>query len=93
LDAKALEALAGQYSAGFVNVNIIKNGDKLWVEMPNQPKIELLPEAENKFYVREVEGYVTFVKNDKGEVAEAVIEMGGRTIRAKRKTDENTGGK
>jgi hypothetical protein len=93
LDAKALEAFAGRYSAGFVNVNIIKNGDRLWVEMPNQPKIELLPEAENKFYVREVEGYVTFVKNEKGEVTEAVIEMGGRTIQAKRKTDAPTGGK
>jgi hypothetical protein len=91
LDAKALDALAGRYSAGFVNVNIIKYGDKLWVEMPNQPKIELLPEAENKFYVREVEGYVTFIKNDKGEIDEAVVEMGGRTIRAKRKTDGITG--
>src|SRR5262245_15801871 len=92
LDAKALDAFTGRYSAGFINVNIISNGGRLWVEMPNQPKIELLPEAENKFFVREVEGYVTFSKNDKGEISEAVIEMGGRTIRAKKKTDAPAGG-
>jgi hypothetical protein len=73
-------------------VNIISIGGQLWVEMPNQPKIELLPEAENKFFVREVEGYVTFNKNDRGEIAEAVIEMGGRTIRAKKKTETPAGG-
>jgi mono/diheme cytochrome c family protein len=84
LDAQALEAFVGRYNAGFINVNVVRNGDQLFAEMPNQPKIELLPEAENKFFVRETEGFVTFTRNDKGEVIEAVIEMGGRTIRAKK---------
>ena len=92
LDAKALEAFVGKYSAGFINVNIVRIGNQLFAEMKDQPKIELLPEAENKFFVRETEGFVTFVRNDKGEVIEAVIEMGGRTIRGKKVKDATARG-
>jgi len=41
--------------------------------------------------VRETEGFVTFTRNEKGEVIEATIEMGGRMIRAKRKTEATAG--
>jgi hypothetical protein len=91
-DAKALDAFVGRYSAGFIDVNVIRNGDQLFAEMKDRPKIETLPEAENKFFVRETEGFVTFVKNERGEMTEAVIEMFGRTIRAKRKPDTPAGG-
>jgi hypothetical protein len=91
LDTKALDALTGKYNAGFINLNVIRDGQRLLAEMPNQPKIELLPEAQNKFFIREIEGFVTFVRNNQGEVTEAVVEMGGRTIHAKKKV-EGTGG-
>ena len=91
-DAKALESFSGRYSAGFINVNVVRSGDRLFAEMKDQPKIELLPEAENKFFIRETEGYVTFVKNEKGEVIEAIIDMGGNKIHAKKKTDAPAGG-
>ncbi|MCI0524319.1 MAG: hypothetical protein L0Y75_03565 [Acidobacteria bacterium] len=93
LDARAQEAFTGKYSAGFINLAVSRNGQRLWAELPNQPKIELLPEAENKFFIREVDGFVTFTRNDQGEVIEAVIEMGGRTIRAKKKTETASGAK
>jgi hypothetical protein len=91
LDLKTLDTFVGRYSAGFINLNVVRNGNKLFAEMVNQPKIELLPEAENKFFVRETDGFVTFSKNDKGEVTEATIEMGGRVVRAKKKTDAAAG--
>jgi hypothetical protein len=47
--------------------------------------------SENKSFIRETEGFATFVKNEKGEVTEAVIELGGRTIRAKKKTEGTAG--
>ncbi len=91
LDAKALDAFVGRYNAGFINLNVVRKGDRLFAEIVNQPKIELLPESENKFFIRETDGFVTFIKNDKGEVTEATIEMGSRTIRAKKKTDASGG--
>ncbi|MGH9837059.1 MAG: DUF3471 domain-containing protein, partial [Blastocatellia bacterium] len=91
LDAKALDAFTGKYSAGFINLNVVRTGQQLWAELPNQPKIELLPEATDKFFIRETDGFVTFVRNEKGEVTEAAIEMGGRTIRAKKKVETTAG--
>ncbi len=92
LDEKALESFTGRYSAGFINVNVSRNGGRLFAELKDQPKIEMLPEAENKFYIRETDGFVTFVKNEKGEVTEAAIELGGNTIRAKKKLDAPASG-
>ncbi len=85
LDAKALDTFVGRYNAGFINVNVVRQSNRLFAEISNQPKLELLPEIENKFFIRETESSVTFVKNDKGEVIEAVVELGSRTIRAKKK--------
>ena len=40
---------------------------------------------------REIQNYVTFSRNEKGEVIEAVVEMGNRPIKAKKKVDAPAG--
>lgn len=91
LDSKALDAIAGTYDAGLMKMKVTRNGNQLFVEIANNPRIELLPETETKFFVREIQNYVTFVKNEKGEVIEAQFEMGDRTIKAKKKAEPTAG--
>jgi hypothetical protein len=45
--------------------------------------MEFLPISESKFFLKYSDVDLTFVKNDKGEVAEAVLE-GAMNVRAKR---------
>jgi hypothetical protein len=45
--------------------------------------MEFLPQSETKFFMRGSDVDLTFILDDKGEVAEALLE-GGRTTRVKR---------
>ena len=38
-----------------------------------QPQVELIPESETKFFVREVDAQVTFVKDEKGQVTHLIL--------------------
>jgi hypothetical protein len=91
LDAKTLDGFTGKYNAGFINLTVVRSGNQLFAEMKDQPRIELLPEDKDKFFIREMEGFVLFNRNEKGEVTDAVIEMGGRKIPAKRKIEPAAG--
>jgi hypothetical protein len=50
------------------------------------PSFELFPESEKSFLVKEFDGLVTFVKNDKGDVVELILETNGRSVHAKKTT-------
>jgi len=91
MDAKALAAFVGLYDAGLMKMKVVQTGNQLFAEIAGQPRIELLPEAENKFFIREIQNYVTFSRNEKGEVTEATVEMGNRPIKAKKKVDAPAG--
>ncbi|MEP7340379.1 MAG: hypothetical protein ABI977_21795 [Acidobacteriota bacterium] len=87
MDAKGLAAFVGLYDAGLMKLKVVQTGDRLFAEIAGQPRIEMLPEAENKFFIREIQNFVTFTRNEKGEVIEAVVELGSRPIKAKKKTE------
>jgi len=71
-------------------MNVVQIGGELYAEIAGQPRIEMLPEATDKFYIREIQNFVTFTRNEKGEIIEAAIQMGDRTIKAKKKDDSTT---
>jgi hypothetical protein len=87
MDAKALAAFVGKYDAGLMKMSVVQVGNQLFAEIAGQPRIEMLPEAENKFFIREIQNYVTLTRNEKGEIIEAAIELGNRTIKAKKKAE------
>src|SRR5262249_36905550 len=91
MDAKAFDAFTGKYNAGFLNITIVRKGDRLFSEIKDQPTVELFPEAQDQFFVREIEGLVTFNRNEKGEVSGAVFDFGGRKITAKKKIETTAG--
>ncbi|MBP6823378.1 MAG: thiol-disulfide isomerase [Acidobacteria bacterium] len=91
MDAKALAAFVGKYDAGLMKMSVVQVGNQLFAEIAGQPRIEMLPEAENKFFIREIQNFVTFTRNEKGEIIEAAIQMGNRTIKAKKKIETAAG--
>jgi len=85
VDPKIYDAYVGRYELNpKVAITITKEGERLMVGATGQPSFEIFPESETKFFFKVVDAQVTFVKNEKGEVTEMVLDQNGRSIRAKR---------
>jgi CubicO group peptidase (beta-lactamase class C family) len=78
IDPKILDAYVGQYE---LNPNFIftvtREGDALMTQATGQPKFELFPESETKFFLKVVDAQVTFVKDGKGVVTHLILHQGG----------------
>jgi hypothetical protein len=84
VDPKVLDSYTGKYEIRQgVFATVTREGNSLIVQIPFQVKMEFLPVSESKFFLKYSDVDLTFVKNDKGEVAEAVLE-GSMNARAKR---------
>ena len=78
IDPKILDAYVGQYelNPNFI-ITMIREGDRLMTQLTGQPKFELFPESEAKFFLKVVDAQVTFVKDDKGAVTHLILHQGG----------------
>jgi CubicO group peptidase (beta-lactamase class C family) len=78
IDPKILDAYVGQYE---LNPNFIitttREGDSLMTQATGQPKFELFPESETKFFLKVVDAQAPFVKDDKGAVTHLILHQGG----------------
>jgi D-alanyl-D-alanine-carboxypeptidase/D-alanyl-D-alanine-endopeptidase len=85
LDPKIFDAYAGEYqlAPGF-SLIFSREGDKFFIQPPGQSKTEILPESETDFFLAAADAQVTFVKDDKGEVIQAVLHQAGRNQTAKK---------
>jgi hypothetical protein len=94
LDTKIYDSYAGDYSIGNVVFKVVREGDKLMFIVPGQPKVEAVPSSETKFFFTVVDGEVTFIKDEKGETIEMIVEFSGRKVRVKKiKTASTSSGK
>ncbi|MCI0665927.1 MAG: DUF3471 domain-containing protein, partial [Acidobacteria bacterium] len=85
IDPKIFDAYTGEYSTGMgPNFTILRDGDKLFFNVPGQSRIEAFPESETRFFFKVVDAQVTFIKNEKGEVTELLFEMNRQGMRAKK---------
>ncbi|MBO0725442.1 MAG: serine hydrolase [Blastocatellia bacterium] len=78
IDPKILDAYIGQYelAPNFI-FTMIREGDNLMTQATGQPKFELFPESETKFFLKPIDAQVTFVKHDKGVVTHLILHQGG----------------
>jgi hypothetical protein len=78
IDPKILDAYVGQYelNPNFI-ITMTREGDRLMTQATGQPKFELFPESETKFFLKVVDAQVTFVKDDKGVVTHLILHQGG----------------
>jgi mono/diheme cytochrome c family protein len=93
IDPKIYDGYVGRYEvSAALGLTVTRVGERLFGQLMTQPRIELLPQSESKFFLREVDGLVTFVRNDAGDVAELTLEQGGRTLHAKKVSESVAGG-
>src|SRR6185436_9359254 len=68
---------------------VTREGSRYFGQAPNNPKRELFPASQSKFFIPEVESQVTFVKDEKGEVVELVYEQNENVRHCKRVREAN----
>jgi CubicO group peptidase (beta-lactamase class C family) len=85
VEPKVYDAYVGRYEIDpKVIAMISREGDRLQIEVTNQPKVEMFPESETEFFLKVVDATITFVKDEKGKVGHIVIHGGGGDVKAKR---------
>jgi CubicO group peptidase (beta-lactamase class C family) len=85
IDPAVYDGYVGRYAVApeFV-VTVSRDGDRLFVQAPEQPKFELMPASETEFVLKGVEARMVFRKVEEGKAGEAVLLQGGREMPAPR---------
>jgi CubicO group peptidase (beta-lactamase class C family) len=78
VDPKIYDAYAGRYelAPNFI-LTISREGDRLLARATEQPQFELFPESETKYFLKEVDAKVTFVRDAAGKVTHLILHQGG----------------
>ncbi|MGH9943435.1 MAG: DUF3471 domain-containing protein, partial [Pyrinomonadaceae bacterium] len=85
VDPKVYDSYVGEYelAPSFV-ITVTKEGNQLFAQATGQPKFELFPESDTKYFLKVVQADVTFVTDDKGQVTQLVLNQGGRQTPGKK---------
>jgi hypothetical protein len=92
VDGKILESLTGNYAvSGGMLLGVSQENGRLFLEVPNMGKMDLVPESEFVFAVQGFDATVTFVRDPTGKVEQMVFhtpagDMPARKIEEKRQT-------
>ena len=88
VDANIYDDYVGRYDYGGPILTVTREGDRLFAQLGGQPNFEIFPKSKNEFFWKVVDAQVTFVRNEKGEVTQAVHYQGGNEIKAPKLKDE-----
>jgi CubicO group peptidase (beta-lactamase class C family) len=85
VDGKIYNKLSGNYELepGFV-MSVTTAENKIYVQATGQPKIELYPESEYKYFSKLVDAQLEFLKDDKGNIQSLNLYQGGQTMNGKK---------
>jgi CubicO group peptidase (beta-lactamase class C family) len=88
LPRETLAAYVGTYElTPQIKVMITLDGGQLMTQLSGQPKFPMFAESETKFFLKVVDAQLTFVKDDKGSVTDAILHQNGRDQTAPRISD------
>jgi CubicO group peptidase (beta-lactamase class C family) len=78
MDPKIFDAYIGEYEfvPGAI-LTISREGDKFYGQIPGQPKTQIFPESEMKFFVKEADVQITFIKDPSGKVTRLILYFNG----------------
>jgi CubicO group peptidase (beta-lactamase class C family) len=86
VDSALLQQYAGTYIFNSnANLTVTREGGNLYVQLTGQPKFQLYPESQNKFFLTIVDAQVEFIKDEKGQITKAVLYQNGTVKDAPRK--------
>jgi mono/diheme cytochrome c family protein len=85
IDPQVFDTYAGKYDVGNNRaIVVIREGNRYFSQTPGGLKPEMFPVTETKFSIPDFEEQFTFVKDEKGEVIELLVEQNGRVVSCKR---------
>ncbi len=91
VNAKILDSYTGKYEVmQGVFANVTREGNTLVVTIPMRAKMEFVPTSETQFIMKNGDADLSIVKNDKGEVVEALI--GNMRAKKAKEMAANSGG-
>lgn len=61
-----------------LSLTILREGDRLFAQATNQPRIELFPESETMFFTKVIEAKVEFVPNGTEQVEKIILHQNGQ---------------
>ncbi len=85
VDPGILGACVGKYEMrpGLI-LTVTREGDRLMAQLTGQPKFEIFPESETKFFLKVVEAQITFHREPDGKVDRLTLHQGGSDVPARR---------
>ena len=85
VDPKLYDEYVGQYqlTPTFI-LTVTRDGDRLMTQATGQPKFEIFPESDTKFFLKVVDAQLTFVRDERGAVTHVILHQGGKDQRAAR---------
>ena len=88
VDPAIYDDYAGSYRlAENVVFTVTRDGDRLFVQLTGQPRFEVFPESETKFFYRVVDAQITFGRGADGAVEHLLLHQNDMDQRAERLTD------
>jgi CubicO group peptidase (beta-lactamase class C family) len=84
-----LKIFTGRYDLlGSAVIIITEENNKLYAQLTGQPKFEIFPSSENEFFWKVVDAKIKFIKDEKGEISQAILYQNGQELKAKRLPEE-----
>ncbi len=80
-----LQTYVGEYELGpnfILTVTVDQN--RLIIQATGQPKFEVFPETQTRFFPKEFEALIEFVKDESGKITKIILFQGGRSNDAKK---------
>jgi len=85
VDTHVYDAYIGAYEISpDLVVNIKRQQDHLLVQATGYPTIEMVPESETDYQLIEINGRITFLKNDRGDVTQLALRINGAALTARK---------
>ncbi len=83
VDPAVLDQYVGNYEL-YPNciLYVTREGDRLWVQATNQPRLGVYAQSDTKFSYRAVDAQITFVRNKEGRVDKLVLHQHGLDLPA-----------
>lgn len=84
-DPNLYDRYVGRYQLrpGFELV-VTREDDRLFTQATGQPKVEVFPESENRFFLKVVDAQLTFVVGEGGKAEAVVLHQAGLELRGER---------
>jgi serine-type D-Ala-D-Ala carboxypeptidase/endopeptidase len=88
VNTKVFDNYVGSYElAPNAILTVSRTGDELFTQLTGQPKVQVFPESDQKFFFKVVDAQLTFDTDAQGKATQVVLHQNGRDITAKRIDD------